>query len=149
MRLKEGCVRLDLSHRACILPSHETIGLPSPSSSNHYQMCLFFFANDILNLKVLHALCPLLCIYLLCALFAANHMFQLAWPSCDCVCFSHFKHINGVCVGLFSMRSALLSHSEWAQRASPCLQRGPRQNGAGAPSQWNHTGDHHKGKIHR
>lgn len=31
VRLKEGCVRSDLSHTARILPSHETSGLPSPS----------------------------------------------------------------------------------------------------------------------
>lgn len=65
------------------------------------------------------------------------------------LCVFHTYGIIGerVCVGPFSMRSALLSHSEWAQRASPGLQRGPCQNGAGAPSQWNHTGDHHKGKT--
>lgn len=31
VRLKEGCVRSDLSHTARILPGHETSGLPSPS----------------------------------------------------------------------------------------------------------------------
>lgn len=31
VRLKEGCVRSDLSHTARILPSQETSGLPSPS----------------------------------------------------------------------------------------------------------------------
>lgn len=33
VRLKVGCVRLDLSHTARILPSHETSGLPSPPLS--------------------------------------------------------------------------------------------------------------------
>lgn len=34
VRLKEGCVRSDLSHTACILPSPETSGLPSPLPSS-------------------------------------------------------------------------------------------------------------------
>lgn len=62
------------------------------------------------------------------------------------VCF----YVPDVCmvdVGLASIRSALLSPSEWAQWAASGLQRRPRQNGAGAASQWNHTGDHHKGKT--
>ena len=45
------------------------------------------------------------------------------------------------------MRSALLSHSEWPERASSGLERRPRQNGAGAPPQWNRSGDHHEGKT--
>lgn len=52
-----------------------------------------------------------------------------------------------IVVGLSSIRSALLSPSEWAQRAASGLQRRPRQNGAGVASQRNHTGDHHKGKV--
>lgn len=52
-----------------------------------------------------------------------------------------------MCLGPFSMRSALLSHLEWAQWAASGLERRPRQNGAGATPQWNCTGDHHKGKI--
>lgn len=52
-----------------------------------------------------------------------------------------------VCFGPFSMRSTLLSHSEWAKRAASGLERRPRQNGAGATPQWNRTGDHHKGKT--
>lgn len=45
------------------------------------------------------------------------------------------------------MRSTLLSHSEWAERASSGLERRPRQNGAGAAPQWNRSGDHHEGKT--
>lgn len=52
-----------------------------------------------------------------------------------------------VCLGPSSMRSTLLSHSEWAQRAASGLERRPRQNGAGATPQWNRTGDHHKGET--
>lgn len=49
-------------------------------------------------------------------------------------------------LGPISMRSALLSHSERAQRAAPGLERRPCKNGAGTASQWNHPGNNNKGK---
>lgn len=49
-------------------------------------------------------------------------------------------------LGPISMRSALLSHSERSQRATPGLERRPRKNGAGTASQWNHPGNNNKGK---
>lgn len=49
-------------------------------------------------------------------------------------------------LGPISMKSALLSHSEWAQRAAPGFERRPRKNGAGTASQWNRPGNNNKGK---
>lgn len=54
--------------------------------------------------------------------------------------------VTVVHLGPISMRSALLSHSERAQRAAPGLERRPRKNGAGTASQWNRPGNDNKGK---
>lgn len=54
--------------------------------------------------------------------------------------------VIAVRLGPISMRSALLSHSERAQRAAPGLERRPCKNGAGTASQWNHPGNDNKGK---
>jgi len=42
VRLKEGCVRLDLSHMARILPSRETTGLPSTHHHHHHHRLMSF-----------------------------------------------------------------------------------------------------------
>lgn len=66
-----------------------------------------------------------------------------------CVSRVHFRMEIPVIVvhlGPVSIRSALLSHSERAQRAAPGLERRPRKNGAGTASQWNRPGNNNKGK---
>lgn len=56
--------------------------------------------------------------------------------ACMCFCVHVWVRLSDeeTCVlvhlGPFSMKSALLFHSEWAQRAAPGLQGRPRQNGA-------------------
>lgn len=52
-----------------------------------------------------------------------------------CICeVGSFEIVSIVCLGPFSMRSTLLSHSEWAQWAAPGLERRPCKNGAGTAS---------------
>lgn len=100
---------------------------------------------------------PVQCKYLpayVCECFSHcdNNTTFFSWHVFMCTCLvTSFRlgniYVPIVYIGPFSMKSALLSHSEWAQRAASGLKRRPRQNGAWATPQWNHTGDHHKGDI--
>lgn len=167
VRLKEGCVRSDLSHTARILPGHETSGLPSrshpllPTSSlpssirfikkkerkkshplelHPCRHCVLLTARS----ENTACLCPVKYLPALIVFVGMVHLclflFFLILSVYRSICdCSAFKGLQ------YEVCSAL-SHSEWAQRVASGLERRPRQNGAGATPQWDRTGDYHKGK---